>query len=378
MVGTRRQHDADPCLVARPQGQIQPPDCLSILEPPREIHRDLGSIDLHGAEQREVCIQDLRCALVQQRLHQPNHRFVQPLPIDLIHFEISCRPGAPALTKWPDRPDHAFMGRRFHRAFASHIIVVDKHDILTSAPFKETTLYQVIGVQAHLAQVFATDLVVHPVMQCDQLREDCTQIIGVDLLESAQDSPCVEQREAKIALLRILVALEVAAFRTGNRDVQGALLLVAHPVVCDSDTDAAEAVRTAEDIVRSEVTIRHLTDVILDRNLQEQLSAPVSKPDLGLEDLGELDFEAFNLWRIEMQRRPEAGQVVTLPRQRLLRHIVAKRDGREGTGDFLADHRAVRADLDLPHGGCIDKCRLVRWPKIDGAPATIIPMIVDA
>jgi len=71
------------------------------------------------------------------------------------------------------------------------------------------------------------------------------------------------------ALIRILVALEVAALRAGNGDVERPHLIVTDAIVGDGDPHAAEAIGAPEDVVGLEIAVSDLLDVVIGRHLQK-------------------------------------------------------------------------------------------------------------
>ncbi|ODN65787.1 hypothetical protein A6302_04495 [Methylobrevis pamukkalensis] len=199
-----------------------------------------------------------------------------------------------------------------------------------------------------------------------------------DLPERAQDSPFLEQREAEAAFLRIGLALQVAALRARNRDIERPLLVVADQVVGHRDGDPAERFGAPKDVPRPEISVGNLLDVIVDCHLELKLAAPGSQPDLGFDDARELERIPFDLRGLQEKRRAEAREIIALPSQRLLGDVVTERNFGEGVADRLAHHGAVRADLDLPHRGRVDQRRLVRRAVVDGSPPSVLPVIVDA
>ncbi len=77
---------------------------------------------------------------------------------------------------------------------------------------------------------------------------------------------------------------------------------IADAVVGDGDPNSAETVRTAEDIVGPQIAIGHIHYVVVDRDLEQQLSAPCAKPDFRLEHAGEFDLVAIDSGDIQPQR----------------------------------------------------------------------------
>lgn len=93
---------------------------------------------------------------------------------------------------------HTLDAGRLDLGFAAHIVIVNEHDVLAPPPVKKTALDHPVRIETEFAQMLSADIVLSSVVKHDQLREDPAQVRGLDLLEGAENAPCIEKRKPEV------------------------------------------------------------------------------------------------------------------------------------------------------------------------------------
>ena len=115
------------------------------------------------------------------------------------------------------------------------------------------------------------------------------------------EPPVFQQIEAKIALLRITVAAQVAAIGITQGNVQRLALGFAIGRVAHGNHDAADQRRALEDVVRPEQVGRHGLDVVANGHAQGRTMLEILWPHLSLDHGDRFDIETGNDRRIQTQ-----------------------------------------------------------------------------
>ncbi|MGB3643010.1 MAG: hypothetical protein WBA15_00895 [Mesorhizobium sp.] len=117
----------------------------------------------------------------------------------------------------------------------------------------------------------------------------------IKFAEAVEYTPELEQTVAKVALVRIALALQIRP-SIAERDFQRPRFIVAGPAITNCDDEAAESLHVLEKVAAAEITFRDVLDVVIDSHAKRQSARPTAEAHLHLDQLRRRDFHVVP-WR---------------------------------------------------------------------------------